>query len=273
MSRKTILTVLSLAGVFIIGLIIYPWSGGHENLPATASAPAPTAESGSYGRSKPQQSPAPKTVKTAETNEKPAHKTGAVKPMGPPPAHLEFIGTVKKEAENPCAVIRNKAEEIEDIYCIEDTIDNGRIIRIERNGVLVEKEKEKYVLPRAGFNSKTPEDTLPPGHDLPPTDFSRPNIDQIEKGWEAVQTLMRQIELNEHTSDGEAGGVVVRAVKSGSVFDKAGLKQGDIIHSINDKKITIVDDAMEIYETFRTASSVHIKVTRNGAPVDLSFQP
>ena len=95
----------------------------------------------------------------------------------------------------------------------------------------------------------------------------------MEQGWAAVQTLMQQIEFNAPRSDEEADGVAVGAVEDGSAFDAAGLKPGDIIHEINDKEIIILDDAMEVYETFRNASSVTIKVTRNGEPVELTWQP
>jgi len=270
---KPFLIVLLVAVVIIVGLMIYPWPEGKDQ--STAPVPGSDLQTAPLTHKNANQTSesAPKPIKSKEKSSSFSPETPQIKPMGPPPAHLEFIGTATQGDENPCAVIRNTTEENEDIYCVGDRIDGGSIIRIEKKGVLVEKPDQKYILPLAGYNSRSPENTMPTGHDLPPADFSRPSREQMEQGWEAVQTLMQQIEFNAHISDEALDGVAVGAVKDGSAFDNAGLKPGDIIHEINDKEIIILDDAMEIYETFRNASSVHIKITRNGEPAELTWQP
>lgn len=271
MTIKTAIIGLSLAALFFLGIMLYPWSGGNEKIEVPDTPDSRQNAPSSPADTKQAASSEPESVKTEQAAETAASKGSEKKSIARAPEHLEFIGTIMRSNATPCAVIRNTVEDKQDVYCIDDKIDSGRISRIEKNQVVIKKTETQYILTRTGHDASSGDAESPPARDLPPTDFSRPDTEQVKKGWDEVQTLMQQVELNEHKSGDRSDGMVVRAVEAGSVFDKAGLQPGDIIHAINDKKITIPDDAMEIYETFRTESSVHINATRDGEKIDLTL--
>ena len=271
MTIKTAIIGLCLAALFFLGLMLYPWSGGNEKIEVPDTADFPQNAPSSPADTEQAASSEPESIKTEQAAQTGASKGSGKNSIAQAPANLEFIGTIMRSNATPCAVIRNTAEDTQDIYCIDDKIDSGRITSIKKNQVVIKKTETQYILTRTGHDAASGDPGPPPARDLPPADFSRPDIEQIKKGWDEVQTLMQQVELNEHKSGEETDGMVVRAVEAGSVFDRAGLQPGDIIHAINDKKITIPDDAMEIYETFRTESSVHINATRDGERIDLTL--
>jgi len=60
------------------------------------------------------------------------------------------------------------------------------------------------------------------------------------------------------------GGFLVRKLKKGSLYEKLGLKQGDIITSVNGEPLNSIQDAMTQYAKLGTLSQIQIEITRNG---------
>lgn len=68
------------------------------------------------------------------------------------------------------------------------------------------------------------------------------------------------------------GGFLVRKLKPGSLYEKLGLKRGDIIKSVNGEAINNISDAMRHYQQMNTLGSVQVEVTRGGKTEILQFQ-
>ena len=59
-------------------------------------------------------------------------------------------------------------------------------------------------------------------------------------------------------------GALIKAVTKGSSAEKAGLKEGDVITKVDDKKITSPEDLAEIVKTNKPGDEVKISYLRNG---------
>lgn len=59
-------------------------------------------------------------------------------------------------------------------------------------------------------------------------------------------------------------GVRIRTVRNGSVAESAGLRAGDVITYINDRKVDSVEDVQEQVTNARAGSRIKIEVDRNG---------
>jgi general secretion pathway protein C len=68
------------------------------------------------------------------------------------------------------------------------------------------------------------------------------------------------------------GGFQVRQIQSGSLYEKLGLRPGDIVKSINGQPINSVEDAMKLYQQMANLSSVQMEVQRGGKPESLYYQ-
>ncbi|QDU18816.1 S1C family serine protease [Urbifossiella limnaea] len=66
------------------------------------------------------------------------------------------------------------------------------------------------------------------------------------------------------------GGAEVEAVSKGGSAEKAGLKRGDIIRRVNDKKIADSDSLREMLNDFRPGQKVNLSVNRKGEALELS---
>jgi len=88
--------------------------------------------------------------------------------------------------------------------------------------------------------------------------------------------LQRQIGRPEFLSQAlivpnPGGGFLVREIQSGSVYEKLGLQQGDVIRTVNGQPITNMDDVMRLYQQFGTAERVTVDVQRHGRAETLYY--
>lgn len=67
------------------------------------------------------------------------------------------------------------------------------------------------------------------------------------------------------------GGFLVQRLKKGSLYEKLGLKRGDVIESIDGLAINTAQDAMSHYQKLNGQGQVQIGVVRNGQPQMLQF--
>jgi len=77
-----------------------------------------------------------------------------------------------------------------------------------------------------------------------------------------IGSLFSQIGLRPYFIGGRIAGMYVAYIKPGSIFAKAGLKEGDIILTINNIPIRTTEDSYRIFETLKTASYIEVRVRR-----------
>jgi general secretion pathway protein C len=71
---------------------------------------------------------------------------------------------------------------------------------------------------------------------------------------------------------GQVEGFNLVDIQPGSIYEKLGLKKGDIIRSVNGEKIDSPGKAMDMYNALRSgASSIQIGIGRSGADQNLNF--
>ena len=81
--------------------------------------------------------------------------------------------------------------------------------------------------------------------------------------------------LSQATIEPGAGGLVVRNVQAGSVFEKLGLRAGDVLRNINGQPVANLEDVMKIYAQFATApptGPIAVEVSRAGRTEILQYQ-
>lgn len=81
------------------------------------------------------------------------------------------------------------------------------------------------------------------------------------------------IDLNEKTAKtyNLVVGVYVKAIEDFSAAEKAGLKAGDVIIEVENKKIQTMDELNEIKNSHQIGDEIKIKINRNGQEKDLTI--
>ena len=67
-------------------------------------------------------------------------------------------------------------------------------------------------------------------------------------------------------------GFCIENVPSGSIIEKAGMKSGDIIYSIQGQRLESAQDVLQITNNMQDQSNIAVDLLRNGETVTLRYE-
>ncbi len=100
-------------------------------------------------------------------------------------------------------------------------------------------------------------------------------VDQsvIDDAMNNFETLATQVRVVPHKgADGAIDGYRLSAIRKGSLFEKLGIKNGDIVHGVNGQPLTSTEGALQVYQTLRSERSFTFDVTRRNQRQSLDFE-
>ncbi len=68
------------------------------------------------------------------------------------------------------------------------------------------------------------------------------------------------------------GGFLMKQIQPGSLYEKLGLRTGDVLKSINGQPLNSAEDAMRMYQQLSNISDVQLEIVRGGKPETLYYQ-
>jgi general secretion pathway protein C len=71
--------------------------------------------------------------------------------------------------------------------------------------------------------------------------------------------------------DGQFDGYRLSAIRRNTLADKLGIKNGDVIHSVNGKSLNSMSAAMDAYQTLTSENEFSFEVTRRGEKLSLGY--
>jgi general secretion pathway protein C len=86
----------------------------------------------------------------------------------------------------------------------------------------------------------------------------------IDKAMANMGSFLKQARIRPHVTNGVADGFRITSIKSRSLFQKLGLRNGDIIMGVNGQDIRSADDAMAFYQDLSAGRDLAIKLRRRG---------
>ncbi len=70
----------------------------------------------------------------------------------------------------------------------------------------------------------------------------------------------------------KSGGFQVQQIQAGSLYEKLGLRAGDIIKAVNGQPVNSAEDAIRLYQQIPNIGAVQMEITRGGKPENLYYQ-
>ncbi len=95
--------------------------------------------------------------------------------------------------------------------------------------------------------------------------------EEVDNALENMSQLFTQIRAVPHFEGGESTGFRLFAIRRGSIFDKIGLKNGDIIRNINGQAMNDPTRALALLEELRGSEDLTVSVTRNRKDRTLNY--
>ena len=68
------------------------------------------------------------------------------------------------------------------------------------------------------------------------------------------------------------GGFLVKQIQPGGLYEKLGLRAGDVIKTINGQPLNSMEDAIRLYQQMPTIGNVQMEIMRGGKPEQLYYQ-
>ena len=91
---------------------------------------------------------------------------------------------------------------------------------------------------------------------------------------ESADDWVRHLRIRPFFQNNQMEGFRINGIRDASVFKKLGIKNGDVITSVDNRKIRSVKDIMELYQklkTGRTGNAMDIEIKRNGTVKKLEY--
>jgi len=163
------------------------------------------------------------------------------------------------------------------LYRVDDTVQTAVVKEIHREKVILEVDGAYEVLEmekiksasvssrqRTGSTSRTNRNPVQSNVTL--------KREKIDSAMNNLNTLMKQIRIRPHFKDGQPDGLTISGIRSKSIFSDMGLRNGDVITGVDGNAIESVDDALKLYESLQSASSVQVQLRRRGQLRTIDYQ-
>lgn len=185
--------------------------------------------------------------------------------------NLELMGTLI--SDTPSAFIRNPDMDTCRLYKVNDKVCDAVITNIEPGRVVLRKDALFQELVLIGRGRRITSDSQRAGFwpDVSEIKISRAKM-KHEIG--AINEILRTIKIEpvQSNSSDELRGYRIDKVPPGSIIEKTGLKNGDIICSVAGYPVRSAKDAVQIFNKVRTFSRIDVGVVRNQRMVMLEYE-
>ncbi len=225
-------------------------------------------------------------------------------PPKPTELKLKLWGVVVHADGSSYCVIEDLTTRKQELYRISDTVAGSAVVKqIEWDRVILDRDGKDEILELAApQGGPLPGGVLParaaaaglPGQvaaGLPGTAAGGafqaspdPHIRQIsETQWaidraevdsalDNMNQLFTQIRAVPHFEGGRSTGFRLFAIRQNSIFDKIGLKNGDVIQRVNGADLSDPARALALFQQLRNERDITVEIVRNKEPKTLSYQ-
>lgn len=202
----------------------------------------------------------------------------------------ELLGTVVfNNSRYSAALINNRSEDKTSYYSLGDDLLGSSLVRIERFRVIIQRNgrleslelqaakdsietasASRRRLPRRRVQSPNSEgvdfEELGPGRYLIPEDT-------VENALANLPSLLRSARAIPNTGpDNRIDGFKIVEIKSDSIFSRIGLRDGDVIKSVNDEALNSMEKGMSLFNAMREKKTIEIDIERNGSRLNYTYE-
>lgn len=194
-------------------------------------------------------------------------------PVANPTANSKFKLIALNEASSgmKMAIIEDSSKQAQDVFELNDSVfGQARLVDIKSDRVSIDRAGKIEVLALSDKEASA----APAGEAEPAaadqTDFTVPE-EELSSALANLPQLLSQARAVPYFRNGQSIGMRLFAIRSGSLYEKLGLKNGDILLSVNDNSLSDPAQALKLFEQLKSERSIGVKVERNSQLTDLHY--
>lgn len=182
--------------------------------------------------------------------------------------HERSVATIKIRGKDVLAV--KEEELIEGMAKVREILSYKVIFRNQRNRKLeyVELKEENAISIGVATSGSGPVAGAPEKTNFT---FKRTEINKYLENLPRVLQDAKAVPYVTPGSGGEVSGFKMVAIKAGSIYEKLGLKRGDILRGVNGESIDSPQKAMEMYGALKNENQIQLEITRDGKTTTLNY--
>ncbi|MBI3992886.1 MAG: hypothetical protein HY342_06410 [Candidatus Lambdaproteobacteria bacterium] len=94
---------------------------------------------------------------------------------------------------------------------------------------------------------------------------------EVESAFENFSEILKQARVVPYAVNGEPAGFRIMRIRPGSIFQRLGLQDNDVIERVNGESLANADQALRLFTLFKNEREVVLDVQRNNQPLHLSY--
>ena len=189
---------------------------------------------------------------------------------------LTLKGTLFTQSLSPLAIIEDARSGQIVMYELGDDVDGLKIVRIKRGEIILNSSDGEFTL------------TLPGGGiSQPVTDMindekwynviKQGNIittdrETISGAISRVRDIMRDVKIGPYSADGKKLGIAITRLNEKGILKEIGIKQGDIIETINGLTLNSPYQIFNAYRKLKGKDQLEVKILRSSQPLILTYR-
>ncbi|RMH51980.1 MAG: PDZ domain-containing protein [Zetaproteobacteria bacterium] len=240
---------------------------------------APQAERTAVGSIDPAAIVAQHLFGKPQAKPKAAPKPRPVAPPPPPPVvkppirlDAKLVGTAMAGDRSVAMILPMPGKAVDTFHVGDAVIPRVTVQRIYADHVVLDADgtpRELWLDKKAEAAAKGMPPPPPLVRQLPSRSPNRRNMglsrQVVNDAMANFSRLLSQARILPHFTNGKADGFLVTDIAAGSLYQRLGLQNGDILTGVNGKPVTSMEQAMNMYRQLQTASSVDVTVRRGGS--------
>lgn len=190
-------------------------------------------------------------------------KEEEIENLEPTSLKIALLGTVVGSEQDSFAIIEEKGRKKQDLYKVGDSVQSAVVKRILRGKVILTVQGRDKILTIEEEAASRRKNEVARPEPIRQGERIAVKRSEVEKSLKNVHQLLSQARVRPHFSEGKPDGLAITHIKRGSIFEKLGLKNGDIVKGLDGKEIKSPDDVLQMYEKLTVGSEVAIEIERD----------
>jgi general secretion pathway protein C len=208
---------------------------------------------------------------------------GSKSGMSQPTGSYVLVGTITGSQSHSWAILQEKGSRRQQIYRIRGDIDGGRILSVSRNQILIERQGKREILGLSEEGSRLQPQAQPRqpagpsssrGAEVQKLSANRylVNREDVSAAVGDINRFMTQARLKPHFEMGRPVGYSVSEIVPGSLMEKLGLRNNDVIKKVNGMSVNRPEEVMQAYAQLQRDSNIEVEVERGGRSEVLRYE-